>query len=158
MSVRRSLLALVPVAFLLGLPACSLNIGSHGVDFETDSKRDDTVELVERRRFSAMIAQDLEALEPMLAEELNYGHSNGEVETKPQFLETIRTGRIRYEALDVKKLDVRLYDDIALVTGSVACKAQVGGQPLAIDLRYTDAYVRRDGRWQLIAWQSTRVP
>lgn len=145
-------------ALLFALSGCSLDIGSHGIDFETHKNRDDAVELLERRRFAAMVAQDLEALEPMLAEELNYGHSNGEVETKPQFLETIRTGRIKYEALDVKKLDVRLYDDIALVTGSVACKAQVGGQPLQIDLRYTDAYVRRDGRWQLIAWQSTRVP
>lgn len=149
---------LVAAALLFALPGCSLNIGSHGVDFETDSNRDDAVELMERRRFAAMIAQDLEALEPMLAEELNYGHSNGEVETKAQFLDTIRTGRIRYEALDVKKLDVRLYDDIALVAGHLACKAQVSGQPLAIDLRYTDAYVKRDGRWQLVAWQSTRVP
>jgi hypothetical protein len=27
-----------------------------------------------------------------------------------------------------------------------------------IRLLYTDVYVRRDGRWLLAAWQSTRVP
>jgi hypothetical protein len=145
-------------ALAFALSGCSLDIGSKGIDFETHGKRDESVELVERRRFAAMIAQDIETLEPMLAEELNYTHSTGEVETKAQFLETIKTGRLRYEGLDIKKIDVHLYDDIALIIGSASARVQNQGKPAQLDVRYTDAYVHRDGRWQLIAWQSTRVP
>ena len=59
----------------------------------------ESVEQVERRRFAAMVAQDIAALEPMLAKELTYGHSNGEFQDKAQFLDTIRNGRLRYEAI-----------------------------------------------------------
>ncbi len=118
----------------------------------------ETVEQVERRRFAAMVAQDVSALEPLLAEELNYCHSNGEVEDKPRFLETIRSGRLRYEAIDAQELDVRVYQNVAIVTGLIRVKAQAGNQPVRLNVRYTDAYVNRDGRWQLVAWQSTRLP
>ena len=119
----------------------------------------ETLQQVEERRFAAMVAQNMPALEPMLAEELNYTHSSGSVETKPQFLETIRTGRLRYEALEIKHLDVRQYGNVALLTGRAAARVQLGGgQPQVLDLRFTDAYVHRDGHWQLVAWQSTRIP
>ncbi len=143
---------------LLALSACSLSIGSQGVDFETHGKSNDTVELAERRRFDAMVAQDVAKLEPMLAEELYYGHSTGKVENKPQFLESIRSGSFRYHAIEVKHVDVRLYDETAILTGLVHVRVAIDGKPLETDLRYSDAYVRRDGRWQLVAWQSVRVP
>jgi hypothetical protein len=113
---------------------------------------------VERRRFAAMVAQDIAALEPLLAEDLTYAHSNGEFENKAQFLETIRGGRLRYEAIDVQELNVRQYDEVAIVTGRIVVQAKAGDQPVKLNVRYTDAYVNRDGRWQLVAWQSTRLP
>ena len=148
---------LAAATLLLALSGCALSIGSNGVDLETSGERDDTVELVERRRFDAMIAQDMAKLEPMLAEELYYGHSTGLVENKPQFLESIRSGQFRYRSIEVKHLDVRLYDEVALVTGLIHVRVEMKGQPLETDLRYSDAYARRDGRWQLVAWQSARV-
>ena len=65
---------------------------------------DEEVEQVERRRFAAMVAQDIAALEPLLADDLTYGHSNGEFQNKAEFLETIRGGRLRYEAIGVQGL------------------------------------------------------
>jgi hypothetical protein len=116
------------------------------------------VEQVERHRFAAMVAQDITALAPLLAEDLTYGHSNGDFENKAQFLETIRRGRLRYEAIDVQELSVRPYDQVAIVTGRIVVQARAGNQPVSLNIRYTDAYVNRDGRWQLVAWQSTRLP
>ena len=116
------------------------------------------VEQVERRRFAAMVAQDIAALEPLLAEDLTYGHSNGEFQDKAQFLETIREGRLRYEAIGVQGLTVRHYGSVAIVTGQILISGRAGDQPVTLNLRYTDAYVNRDGRWQLVAWQSTRLP
>jgi hypothetical protein len=118
----------------------------------------ESVEQIERRRFAAMVAQDIGTLEPLLADDLTYGHSNGDFENKSQFLETIRGGRLRYEAIDVQELSVRHYDKVAIVTGRLIVSARAGTQPLTLNIRYTDAYVNHDGRWQLVAWQSTRQP
>jgi ketosteroid isomerase-like protein len=119
---------------------------------------DESVEQVERRRFAAMVAQDIAALEPLLADDLTYGHSNGESQNKAQFLETIRGGRLRYEAIGVQGLNVRQYGNVAIVTGQILISGRAGTEAVMLNLRYTDAYVNRDGRWQLVAWQSTRLP
>jgi len=128
----------------------------------TVTKDDDSiqqVQQVERQRFVAMTSQDFSALEPLLADELYYCHSNGNVQTKQQLLEALRSGQLRYEAIDLRELHVRQYGEIALGDGLVSMRASLGGAPpVVLDMRYTDAYVLRDGRWQLTAWQSTRLP
>lgn len=117
-----------------------------------------SIEQIERARFAAMVARDVRALDPMLASDLHYCHSTGQVENEAQFLETIRTQRLRYDAIDLKEINVRHSGDLALVTGLANVRVAVGSDSQQFDLRYTDAYVLRDGRWQLVAWQSTRVP
>jgi ketosteroid isomerase-like protein len=149
MTMTRHTRQLFAVVGLQVLCACTINING--------ARDDESVELIERRRFSAMVAQDVGTLAPMLADDLVYTHSTGEVETKAQFLETVRTARLRYESIDVKTLDVRRYDDVAVLTGRAAARVQVGGRSMELDVRFTDAYVNRDGHWQLVAWQSTRV-
>jgi hypothetical protein len=117
------------------------------------------VEQAERARFAAMVARDLEALDRMVANDLYYCHSNAEVENKVQFLDTIRTQRLRYDAIDIREIGVRmLAADMAMVSGLVHFKGNIAGKDLELDLRYLDTYVLREGRWQLLAWQSTRVP
>lgn len=113
---------------------------------------------LERARFAAMTHQDLEALEPMLGADLLYCHSDGQCETKPEFLETIRSGRIRYRAIEVLELRPRIVGDAVVINGSVLIDGVIGGQPRSLRIAFTDVYARRNGRWQLIAWQSTRLP
>ena len=45
-----------------------------------------------------------------------------------------------------------------LVQGRMAIEAEQAGQPLQLQLVYTDVYEARDGVWQMVAWQSTRLP
>jgi hypothetical protein len=34
----------------------------------------------------------------------------------------------------------------------------VAGEEQKIHLRYTDVWAKRAGAWQMVAWQSTRLP
>jgi ketosteroid isomerase-like protein len=113
---------------------------------------------LERARFAAMTRPDVNALEAMLADDLVYCHSDGQCETKVEFLETIRSERIRYRAIEVLELRPRVVGDAVVVHGSIAIDGVLGGQPRKLRIVYTDVYARREGRWQLIAWQSTRLP
>lgn len=56
-------------------------------------------------------------------------------------------------------VDVRLYDDVALLRYRVQIEVVVQGQRYA-PARYwfTDAYERRDGRWQVVWSQDTGSP
>jgi hypothetical protein len=45
-----------------------------------------------------------------------------------------------------------------VLTGIARISVQSGGNALNFGVRFTDVYVRRNGNWQMVAWQSTRLP
>lgn len=109
------------------------------------------------RRFDAMIRVDQAALDALLADDLTYTHSTGQAETKAQFLETLKTGKLRYLSAQTSDVAVRLYGETAVVTGRADVKAVSGGQELVLPLRFTEVWVKSGGAWKLAAWQSTRI-
>jgi hypothetical protein len=114
---------------------------------------------LEERRFAAMMSRDTQALRRILADELTYTHSSGQLETKEQLLESIASGAFQYLAiLPEGKPDVRVYGDVAVVTGKGTFRVRAGGEERSLKLRFTDVYVARGDSWQMVAWQSTRLP
>ena len=59
------------------------------------------------------------------------------------------------EPSDVKAQDL---GDTVVLTGVAQIKVTVNGNPLAFGVRFTDVYAKRDGRWQMVTWQSTKLP
>ena len=46
-----------------------------------------------------------------------------------------------------------------LITVSEATvKVDVDGKPNAFGVRFTDVYALRHGKWQMVTWQSTKLP
>jgi len=117
----------------------------------------ESVQDVERARFAAMTRQDVTALDRLLAPDLSYCHSTGLCETKPQALATIASGRLRYKSIRVERTLARAEGDVEITNGAISIDIEENGQPLTLHLAYTGVYVVRDGRWQLTAWQSTRI-
>lgn len=118
----------------------------------------DAVAALERARFAALQANDLARLEPMLAADLRYCHSTGICETRAEFLDALRSGRLRYRRIDVLALEPRALGAAVLIHGRLDLEVESRGNIMPMQLVYTDAYALRAGRWQLIAWQSTRAP
>ena len=52
---------------------------------------------------------------------------------------------------------VRVYQDTAVVWFTLNLVGMRQGQRAELTLRYTDVWVQRDGRWQCVLSQSTRV-
>jgi ketosteroid isomerase-like protein len=48
--------------------------------------------------------------------------------------------------------------DAAVVTGRSNMEVQSQGQVRAFAIRYVAVYERRPDGWQMVAWQSTRIP
>jgi pimeloyl-ACP methyl ester carboxylesterase len=106
-------------------------------------------------RFATMVAGDTARLKNVLGEDLSYTHSNGEVQDRSHFLDALSAGTLRYEAMAPSDVLVRIYGPTGVVTGRVDMKASFDGRENTIAARYTAVYVRRDLRWQLVAWQSS---
>jgi ketosteroid isomerase-like protein len=110
------------------------------------------------RRFAAMVRADSAELDRLLADDLTYVHSTGELNDRTQFLASISSKTTQYRSIEPGETDVRVYGDTAVVTGRAAMKVTAKGQDLSFVLQYTAVYVRREGLWKLAAWQSTRLP
>jgi hypothetical protein len=112
----------------------------------------------ENARFAAMLKADAPALEKLLGDELSYTHSNALVQDKKAFIDDIKTGKIKYLTVDATDQKVHVFSNMAIVTGGASVHVIQNGNDLTIKIRYTDAHINRGGAWQLVAWQSTRLP
>jgi len=109
-------------------------------------------------RFAAMVGRDLRGLDTLLAPELTYIHTDGILESKAEFLATLGTGRLRYQAIEPDELEARLYGDAGVITGQSGMQVKVGEELLRFRIRFTALYRRDGARWVLVAWQATRLP
>ena len=119
---------------------------------------EEQVRQAERERLAALTSGELAVLERYLSDDLLYTHSSARVETKEEFLAALRSGELKYEAMNHEDLKVRVYGDMALLTGRSAVRVRSRGQENNLQIRFLAVYVRKAGRWQMAAWQSTRFP
>ena len=114
----------------------------------------------QQHRFDAMTRGDLAALDTLLASNLVYTHSNGQADTKASLLASLRSGALAYAAIEPTDINIQLFADAAVITGLADVRVVAGGEERALTLRFTEVYVQWDAGepWQLVSWQSTRVP
>lgn len=105
----------------------------------------------------ALVRSDIAALERIFAEEFIYISTSGSVANRAQQIELIRSGALKIDSGASDDVHVRLYGETALVFGSFKAKGQFNGQAFDSIERYTSVWVKRSGRWQLVAEQGTLV-
>ena len=118
----------------------------------------DEIIALENRRIEAMIKQDTQALDEILADDLSYTHSTARVETKAEFISSLSSGRTKYQSIERDDVKVRQYGNTAVVTGRAKFHVNANGQDIKFQVRFTDVYAKRDDVWRMVAWQSTKLP
>ncbi|MGB6545064.1 MAG: nuclear transport factor 2 family protein [Candidatus Acidiferrales bacterium] len=122
----------------------------------------DEVLLAEQARTTALIAGDFAALDKLMADDVTYVHASGQRDTKETYLGALRSGVLSYQSWQAREIHVRMLgSDVAVLNGIYSVHAmdhRVSKDEIIIDLHFLTVYARRDGRWQQVAWQSTRVP
>ncbi|GAB3569684.1 hypothetical protein GCM10027578_24600 [Spirosoma luteolum] len=113
---------------------------------------------IEQKRFDAQVSKDYAVLDQLLADDLFYCHSNGGTDTKASYIQSIRDGKSKYDAIDIEDLKVRVYGNTAVLNGICVIKATNNGETINTRLRYTDVYVRKGKQWQMVSWQSLKFP
>ncbi len=114
---------------------------------------------LEDRRYQAMIDVDVDALHELLADELVHHHSSGGADGKASFIEGLRTGKWDYQHVERVTERIDVFGDMARVTGHVRLTLGAGQGTIRIaNNRYLCVWIKRVGKWQLIAWQATPTP
>lgn len=118
----------------------------------------DEIEDLENRRYAAMLAVDLDALDGLLHDDLIYAHSTGGMDTKDVYLAALRDQVTVYKRVDRDDQTVRVTGDVGLVFNRIRIDAHHKGVDLHLDNRMLAVWTREDGIWRLLAIQSGAVP
>jgi ketosteroid isomerase-like protein len=102
---------------------------------------------------------DFKYFDRVEAEEFIFTDAAGSVTDKKQDMAGEKDCHRSNGTYDVDDTAVRLYGQTAVVTGRVTVtRKNDEGKTLTRRTRFTDVFVWRDGRWQLVAGHSSRIP
>ena len=113
---------------------------------------------LDRKRMQAMSEKDLATLDALLADDLIYTHSSARVDTKQTLIANMTSGATVYSSIEPSDVKAQDLGDTVVLTGSCRISVMAGGRPNSFGVRFTDVYANKGGRWQMVAWQSTRLP
>jgi ketosteroid isomerase-like protein len=117
-----------------------------------------TVIELDRQRMEAMAKKDIAALNALISDDLVYTHSTARLDTKQSLIGNMESGSTVYTSVvpsDVKAQDL---GDTVVLTGSCKIGVMSQGRPNSFGVRFTDVWANNGGKWQMVAWQSTRTP
>ena len=125
------------------------------------SKRDRDFEKeileVESKFGEAMIQNDVEAIGRILSDDWIIIDPEGGVVDKSRFLDVIRSGALKHEAMDSEDIRVRTYPNTATVTAVTHTRTKYLGKEFTTHERATDAFVKKDERWQCVLTHLTTL-
>lgn len=109
-------------------------------------------------RYRAMVGEDFATLEQVLGDDLVYTHSSTVVDSKKSYINTLRSRKVTYLKTDRSDVKVTPYGCIAIVTGRGDFQVTIDGKEMPVQIRFTNVWEKRSSRWQMVAWQATRIP
>lgn len=111
----------------------------------------------DRERLDAMVNADTSVLGDVLDDELRWVHASGAIDSKPTLLASIGSGRLDYRSIEPSEEQVRLYDRIGLITGSIALNVVIDHVPREVRNLFTSVWQHNAAGWRLVNWQTTRA-
>jgi len=140
---------------LLGMATTSIAVGQmKNRRAATNGKAEQDIRQVEDKRREALLRSDTATLDRIFGEEYVVTNQFGQIQTKLQMLSALRSGALKFESVAEDDVIVRVYGSAALVTGRATSKHE--GRE-STQVRFTRVYVKRQGRWQAIVYQVTRI-
>lgn len=104
---------------------------------------------LERDWAQAGLKKDAAVVEKFLANEFvsNY---DGKLSSKKQALAELKNNAAKIESAENSDMRVAVFGNTAVVHGLYTEKSTTGGKDSSFQVRYTEVYVKRDGRWQCV--------
>ena len=111
---------------------------------------------IEREWSEALVKKDTAALDKMLATEFQANYV-GLVGNKQQYLSALKNTNSKTESAVTSEMKAIVFGDRAIVNGLSTEKSSMAGKDTSGQYRWTDVFVKRDGRWQCVTGYAAKV-
>lgn len=117
------------------------------------------VEQLEEQWRTAQLADDVATMDKLLSDDYIGISLNGQVNTKIQQLDRLRSRRVALTRLDLSEMKVKLIGSIAIVTSRAQVEGSSDGASIKGIYRYTRVYQHMpSGIWKITSFEATRIP
>ena len=93
----------------------------------------------------------------LIDEDFLHVTSTGDLRRKGHIVNGIKSGTISYTRLETNEVTVAIHEDSAIVTGVTARKGRDGKRDLSGNFRFIRTWMKKDGKWVLIAQANSRA-
>jgi hypothetical protein len=140
----------------LGLVAAlmSVSAAAHAQDVKSDQQV--LIEL-EMAWDAAFHKQDAKFIETLLADEFIATYGDGSRGDKAKELSLATDTKQQVDSSRLDEFIIKIFGNTAVVWFTQILVGPVNGKPTEVRYRYVDVWVIRNGRWQAVASQSTRL-
>lgn len=161
MKIRQHQAALRAAALTVALLGAALSVGCGKGG--TPARHDPGADIAQLTRQAdawdkAIVRKDSTAIEANMSDDFRQIDGRGNVETRASFVEGLLSPQLTIDPYTVEDLDVRLYGDVALLSGRTRMSGSYDGVRFASHYRYIDIYARTNGVWKIVSVQISPIP
>jgi len=147
---------LIALLFALVLPTAVFAQGTDAAKPNPDVEK--AVIKIEHDMSAALTKPDADAAAKMLAENFYAVNPDGSTQGKAQFVADLKSGKFKLESNELDDMKVHVASaDMAIVTYRSTDKGNYEGHDLSGQYRWLDVLAKRNGTWQFIVSQGTKL-
>lgn len=150
------------------LVSCSLVVAQadhskHGGKTESkgggDAAVKQAIQKMEKELREGNVKGDPSAMQKYLADDFySVSSANGQMYSKQQLIDRLKSGAAKYQSIDGGDPAVEMYGpDLAISHGEADVKVNFDGKDMAMKVHFARTWAKRNGKWQSIWFQTTRV-
>jgi ketosteroid isomerase-like protein len=135
---------------LFVLSACLLSA-------QNKSSAEQDITRIEKEMLAALLKGDTGPSSRYLADQYVFTGPDGMTTGKAQNIADLKSGDLKLQSASLDDMKVQVYGDTAIVTYASNDKGTYKGKDISGKTRWTDVFVKQNGRWMVVASHGSRV-
>ena len=105
----------------------------------------------------AIFGQEKIQLEALCAEQLSYGHSDGRVQNKAEFINGVMTRKAIVKSITLSDHTIAIVGTDAIARHTYASESETDGKPNSTKIGILQVWQKQGGNWKMLARQGFRT-
>jgi ketosteroid isomerase-like protein len=105
----------------------------------------------------ALLTADKARLEQLAADQISYGHSDGRVQNKTEFINGVMTRKAVVKSIDFPELTVAIVGDAAIARHIYTSQSETDGKPNSVKIGALQVWQKQGSNWKLLARQGFKL-
>jgi len=105
----------------------------------------------------ALLKADKAQLERLGADQLSYGHSDGRVQNKAEFIDGVMTRKATVKSINFPDLKIAVAGDAAITRHIYESESETDGKPNSVRIGNLQVWQKQGGDWKLLARQGYKL-